>query len=191
VFESDFIEGQSVRATQGSQRIIIPISTTSFEVYHNLLFSLYSDVIAPIDLDRVPGLSATLSAPEPCDLEELFCLTDQYQLTDLNQRIGDYLVSSAKNELLINRLFGSLSVKYPKLQERYLHKFKFHWEELNRNGTFAKTMDEIEPEDRAFAFDFIAATMMEMTFKSESGFTSRKRARRSVSTAENFNPFSP
>ena len=89
MFSPHFAEGHALRALltendrkEGQRHLDIPISIASYDVFHNLLFSIYTGLIAPDDVIKPYSIYGFLAdvRPEPCDLEELYRLMDQYEV---------------------------------------------------------------------------------------------------------------
>jgi len=152
-------------SADGSRHVEIPILQTSFNIFHNLLFSICTDLINPHDVDEYNGLRQVMRVPDLCDLEDLFCLTDQYGLVTLRDRIRDYLGKFSSGRTLIRRLFGPVSRKFPDLRDVYFQKFKRDWSTLKRNGEFIAAIDEIDESAREEAMRYMAEAMIEMQFK--------------------------
>jgi hypothetical protein len=166
VFQNDFSEHialKEVLACDKHQRhVTLEISDYSYDVYHNLLFSLYTNQFVvgtptPTDTSEVNLL------PAFCNQEEFYTLADKLQLIEMRDRIGAFMVRAATGKKLLEGLFGEMSATHQDLYEEYYSKFKAEWGSLR--PIFAAFLDELAEEDRARAMKIMGRAFIEMQFQ--------------------------
>jgi len=164
--QNDFCEHialKKVLACDKPQRhIILKISDYSYDVYHNLLYSLYTNHFvgrAPSSKDA----SEIALLPTFCNQEELYALADKLQMMEIRDRVGALMVRAASGKTILEALFGALSAIHTQLYEEFYIKFKTEWSSLR--PLLATFLDELAEEDRTRAMKIMGRAFIEMQFQ--------------------------
>jgi hypothetical protein len=165
---SQFLEAQELNNILSGEtlhrQILVPVDYTSYETFHNLLFSLYTNLISALDYGKHCFLRPQPEAPPYCDVEEFFSLADRFQLQDIRDRLRDWMVKVAEGKYLVKKLFGKLSFQHLDLQQAYYKKFKEQWTPSTRKYLF-EVIDEMDDDvDREGALRLMGNAIVDMTF---------------------------
>jgi len=166
VFQNDFQEHRALKdvltCVQSQRQYRLDISDYPYDMYHNLPFTVYTDII-----NRDPKIDfptkTTLPRPIFCNQEDLYKLAGKLQIVDIRDRVGNRLVNSATGKSLLDGLFGNLSANHTDLYNAYYNKFKAEW--MNVRSLLHEFLNELAEEDRARAFKIMGRAVVEMQFQ--------------------------
>lgn len=149
-------------------RLVIPVQDYSFDAFHNFLFALYTQIILLIDrwhiLDALPS-----GWPRPCDLTELYQLTDQYGCLTLRDRIGRHLVRESSHSELVYQTYdpNGFAAHFPDLREMFFTRFKEVWNKNGNGSAFAMLIENMSGREKEHFICLLAIGLVELQYETE------------------------